>query len=84
MGQAAPTVGQREPAERSQSNYAGSLARRSETNLAVAGIFGLEGLLHQVEPFAHAVQREDIQWLAQRYLDANKCVTVMVGREAEA
>lgn len=72
-----------------KSNYAGTLARRFETNLAVAGIFGLEGLLHQVEPFAAAVQRmnavqcEDIQRVAQQYLDANKCVTVTVGRKAE-
>lgn len=68
-----------------KSNYAGTLARCFETNLAVAGIFGLEGLLHQVEPFAaavqrmNAVQREDIQRVAQKYLDVDKSVTATVG-----
>ena len=72
-----------------KSNYAGTLARRFETNLAVASIFGLEGLLHRVEPFdlavqrMNAVQRQDIQRVAQTYLDADRCVTVTVGRETE-
>jgi predicted Zn-dependent peptidase len=73
-----------------KSNYAGTLACRFETNLALASIFGLEGLLHQVEPFDAAVQRmnavqpEDIQRVARTYLDADKCVTVTVGRKTEA
>ena len=72
-----------------KSNYAGTLACRFETNLAVASIVGLEGLLHQVEPFdaavqrMNAVQREDIQRIAQTYLDVDKCVTVTVGRKAQ-
>ena len=72
-----------------KSNYAGTLACRFETNLAVASIFGLEGLLHQVEPFdlavqrMSAVQRQDIQRVARTYLDVDKCVTVTVGRETE-
>jgi predicted Zn-dependent peptidase len=40
-----------------KGNYAGTLARRFETNLAVAGIYGLETLLHEVEPFDKAVAR---------------------------
>jgi predicted Zn-dependent peptidase len=72
-----------------KSNYAGTLTRRFETNLALAGIFGVEGLLHQVEPFDAAVQRmdavqqEDIQRVAQKYLRADQCVTVTVGRKPE-
>jgi predicted Zn-dependent peptidase len=71
-----------------RSNYAGTLARRFETNLALAGVFGVEGLLHEVEPFdaavqrMDAVQREDIQRVAQKYLHVDKCVTVTVGRKA--
>jgi predicted Zn-dependent peptidase len=72
-----------------KSNYAGTLALRFETNLALAGIFGLEGLLHQIEPFDAAVQRmdavqcEDVQRVAQQYLHVDKCVTVTVGRKAK-
>ncbi|MBC8509274.1 MAG: insulinase family protein, partial [Chloroflexi bacterium] len=40
-----------------KGNYAGTLARRFETNLSVAGIFGIEGLLYQVEPFEGAITR---------------------------
>jgi len=70
-----------------KGSYAGTLARRFETNLALAGIFGLEGLLHQIEPFPDAVQRmnavgrQDIQRVAQKYLDVDECVTVTVGRD---
>jgi predicted Zn-dependent peptidase len=73
-----------------KSNYAGTLARRFETNLAVAGIFGVGGLLHRVETFdeavarINAVQREDVQRVAQRYLDTARYVAVSVGREAVA
>jgi predicted Zn-dependent peptidase len=70
-----------------KGNYGGTLARRFETNLAVAGIFGVEGLLHRVEPFQEAVQRidavqrEDVQRVAQRYLRPQRMVRVSVGRE---
>jgi predicted Zn-dependent peptidase len=73
-----------------KSNYAGTLARRFETNLAVAGIFGIEGLLHQVETFEDAVARinqvrnDDVVRVAQKYLDVERYVAVSVGREAAA
>jgi predicted Zn-dependent peptidase len=73
-----------------QSNYAGTLARRFETNLALAGIFGVEGLLHRVESLEEAVARinavrcDDVVRVAQRYLDAERYVAVSVGREARA
>jgi predicted Zn-dependent peptidase len=70
-----------------KSNYAGTLARRFETNLALAGIFGVEGLLHRVETFKeavgriHAVQRDDVLRVARQYLDVDSYVAVSVGRE---
>jgi predicted Zn-dependent peptidase len=70
-----------------KSNYAGTLARRFETNLALAGIFGVEGLLHRVETFEeavgriHAVQRDDVLRVARQYLDVDRYVAVSVGRE---
>jgi len=73
-----------------KSNYAGTLARRFETNLALAGIFGVEGLLHRVENFEeavgriNAVQRDDVLRVARQYLDVDRYVAVSVGREAEA
>jgi len=73
-----------------KSNYAGTLARRFETNLALAGIFGVEGLLHRVEPLEDAVARidavrqDDVLRVAQRYLDVDRYVAVSVGREVGA
>lgn len=69
-----------------QTNYAGTLARRFETNLALAGIVGIEGLLHRVETLAEAVQRihtvtkEDILRVARQYLQTSRYVGVSVGR----
>ena len=73
---------------RAKGNYAGTLARRFETNLALAGIFGLEGLLHRVESLQEAVARiqavthDDVVRVAQVYLDPERYVAVTVGREA--
>lgn len=67
-------------------NYAGTLARRFETNRALAGIFGIELLLRRVEPFGEALRRidavgcDDVVRAAQTYLDADRSVTVSVGR----
>ena len=69
-----------------QSNYAGNLLRRFETNLALAGILGLEGLLHQVETLQEATQRinsvtrEDVLLAARKYLDVERYVLASVGR----
>ena len=69
-----------------QSNYAGTLARRFETNLALAGILGLEGLLHKVETLEEATQRinavtrEDVLRVARKYLDVERYVWASVGR----
>jgi predicted Zn-dependent peptidase len=66
--------------------YAGTLARRFETNLSLAGIFGIEGLLHQVEPFEAAVARinavtqNGIRAAARRYLNEDGYVMVSVGK----
>jgi len=73
-----------------KSNYAGTLARRFETNLALASILGVEGLLHRVETFEqavgriNAVGRDDALRVARQYLDVDRYVAVSVGREAEA
>jgi predicted Zn-dependent peptidase len=72
-----------------KGNYAGTLARRFETNGATAGIFGIEGLLHQVEPFDAAVARIEavtqaqVLDAAQRYLDGERYVLATLGRAGE-
>jgi predicted Zn-dependent peptidase len=69
-----------------KGNYAGTLARRFETNRALAGIFGVEGLLHCLEPFDEAlrridaVTRGDVVRVARTYLIPRHTVTVTVGR----
>jgi predicted Zn-dependent peptidase len=69
-----------------KSNFAGTLARRSETNIALATAFGVQGLLHQVETFEqavariNAVRREDVLRVAQTYLNTESYVAVTVGR----
>jgi predicted Zn-dependent peptidase len=68
-----------------KSNYAGTLARRFETNRALAGIFGVEALLHRVEPFEealgriYAVRPEDVMRVARKYLDPGRSVSASVG-----
>jgi predicted Zn-dependent peptidase len=72
---------------RAKGNYAGTLARSFETNLARAGILGVEGLLHQVESLREAVARinavshDDVVRVARAYLDLERYVAVTVGRE---
>jgi len=69
-----------------KGNYTGTLARHFETNRALAGIFGVEALLHRVEPFEaaleriDAVSRDDVTRAALAYLDPERAVTVSVGR----
>jgi predicted Zn-dependent peptidase len=71
-----------------KSNFAGTLARRCETNFALATAFGVQGLLHQVETFdeaiarINAVSREDVLRVARRYLNTQRYVTVTVGRSS--
>jgi predicted Zn-dependent peptidase len=73
-----------------QGNYAGTLARRFETSRALAGIFGVEGLLDGVETFeeavrrVNAVRRDDVVRVARKYLNSDRYVAVSVGREAVA
>ena len=70
-----------------KSNYAGTQSRRFETNRALAGIFGVEGLLHHIETFEQAqrrinsVSRDDVVRVARQYLDPGRIVSVSVGRE---
>jgi predicted Zn-dependent peptidase len=69
-----------------KSNYSGTLVRRFETNWAMAGIHGVEGLLHRVEPFEEAVARigavrsKDVQRVAREYLQGDVYVAVTLGR----
>lgn len=69
-----------------KSNFAGTLARRSETNFALATAFGVQGLLHRAETFdqavarINAVRREDVLRVAQTYLNTESYVAVTVGR----
>ncbi len=69
-----------------KSNYAGTQARRAETNLALANIYGTQGLLHRVETFAESISRinavepGDILRVAQAYLDPERHVIATVGR----
>jgi predicted Zn-dependent peptidase len=76
----------REELQAVKGNYAGTLARHFETNLAVAGIFGVEGLLHRVEPFGdaiariHAVTSEQVLDAAGRYLSPQRSLSATVGR----
>ncbi|MCJ7626066.1 MAG: hypothetical protein MUO76_21450, partial [Anaerolineaceae bacterium] len=71
-----------------KGNYAGTLARHFETNLAVAGIFGVEGLLHKVEPFDEAITRiravssEQVMDAAGRYLKPQRSLTATVGKKS--
>jgi predicted Zn-dependent peptidase len=72
---------------RAQGNYSGTLAQHFETNRALAGIFALEGLLHQVETLQEAVarvgavSRADVVRVARAYLDPQRYASVTVGRE---
>jgi predicted Zn-dependent peptidase len=69
-----------------KTNYAGTQARRFETNHALAGIFGVECLLHRIETFEQALRRinavdcEDVVRVAEKYLDPGRVVIVSVGR----
>jgi predicted Zn-dependent peptidase len=75
-----------EELEAAKGNYAGTLARRFETNLSVAGIVGIEALLHAVEPFEAAIGRinavtcEGVRQAAQQYLVENGYVLVTAGK----
>jgi predicted Zn-dependent peptidase len=67
--------------------YEGTLARQCETNLYVAAIFGIEALLHKIEPFAEsiekikAVTKQNIVEAANRYLNTSEYTMVTVGRK---
>jgi predicted Zn-dependent peptidase len=76
-----------EELDAAKGNYAGTLARRFETNLALAGIVGVECLLHRLETLEEAVARinavrqDDVLRVARKYLDPERCVVVSAGRE---
>jgi predicted Zn-dependent peptidase len=75
-----------EELEAAKGNYAGTLARRFETNLSVAGIVGIEALLHQVESFETAIARinavtsEGVRQAARQYLVEDGYVLVTAGK----
>lgn len=66
--------------------YEGTLARRYETNMYVAGICGIETLLHKIESFSESVERinavtkYDVINAAKQYLNAATYTMVTVGR----
>jgi predicted Zn-dependent peptidase len=78
-----------EEIQAAKSNFAGTLARRSETNLALATLFGVQGLLDQVETFDEAMARinavcqDDVLRVARKYLDMESYVAVTVGRASK-
>lgn len=67
--------------------YEGTLAREYESNMYVAGISGIEALLHKIEPFAESVEKisaitkQDILNAANCYLDAENYAIATVGRK---
>lgn len=69
-----------------KGHYAGRTARHFETNGAVAGIVGIEGLLSTVETFEEAITRinsvtsQEVIEAAQRYLDHERYAVAIVGR----
>lgn len=77
-------VTKEELAEAKQS-YEGALAVNSESNLWVAGIYGVEELFHHIEPLTTSLQRikavtqGDIQRVAKTYFDPERYVSVVVG-----
>jgi predicted Zn-dependent peptidase len=70
-----------------KSIYEGALTRDCETNLYVAGVLGIEALLHQIEAFEesikkiNAVTKEDVMEAASQFLDTAGYAMVTVGRE---
>ncbi len=66
--------------------YEGTLIRKCETNFYVAGIFGVEALLHEIEPLEEAIKKinavtkQDIIDAANLYLNTAEYVMVTVGR----
>jgi len=73
-----------------QTHYEGALARHFETVLALAGIVGVEELLHRVESFEESVARvraltaEDIQAVAHGLVDLDHAALAYVGRQGGA
>ncbi|MFQ6071602.1 MAG: M16 family metallopeptidase [Methanosarcinales archaeon] len=64
----------------------GSLTLNFETNYRLAGIYGIEELLHHIEPFdkyldkIKKVTKEDIQRVANKYFNIDNYVCIQVGR----
>jgi len=73
--------------EAAKSFYEGTLIRECETNLYVAGITGIEALLHEIEPVSESIEnikkvtKWDIMEAANRYLDTDRYTLVTVGRK---
>lgn len=69
-----------------QAHYEGSLARHFETVLSLAGIIGVEELLHRVEPFDESIARvrrvsaAEIQTVAGELLDLDRVAVAHIGR----
>ena len=69
-----------------QAHYEGALARHFETVLSLAGIIGVEELLHRVELFEESVARvrrvtgSDVQQVARELFDLDRGAIAYVGR----
>jgi len=69
-----------------QAHYEGALARHFETVLSLAGIIGVEELLHRVELFEESVARvrrvtgSDVQQVARDLFDLDRVAIAYVGR----
>jgi predicted Zn-dependent peptidase len=76
-----------EELEAAKRIYEGTLIRECETNLYVAGIFGIEALLYEIEPIAesiekiNAVTRQEILQAANEYLSTSRYALVTLGRD---
>ncbi len=69
-----------------QDHYEGALARYFETVLSLAGVAGVEELLHRVEPFQESVARvrrvtaDDVQAVAGELFDLDRVAVAHLGR----
>ena len=78
-----------EDLKKAKGYYKGTLRRHLETNAAIAGITGVEGLLNEVETIEQAVKRinrvspKEIIQAANRYLKPKHSVTAIIGPKIE-
>ena len=80
----------REELARAKSNYAGTLARRFETNAAQANVLGVQAVLHKAESVAESVARiervtqDDVGRVARTYFTPERYLAATVGRDTSS